>query len=262
MLPCCWFACTTTSVYTCACKENCDNCSDCRVSRLDALRCSCDYLLPPVMADYFSVTSASAMLVEVMPSWLRWHANVIAHQRSVRSNNDARVNQHLAPFYFKTGVPRIAPFLVRNVAKHCMPIHGYRCKLCTVSVSPGVCVTRTIMPSLQVGGFMIAGCSQGSHLTKPSSVWVHALKKLVDPATPPTPPIPSQAGPCDLTCVKMMCSIRPPKSLVACLRVDTITAHVQVRAMMLPNVQVTNGVVVRRHVIAFMKDIASICQHR
>jgi hypothetical protein len=43
---------------------------------------------------------------------------------------------------------------------------------------------------------------------------------------------------------------------------DTITARVQVRAMMLPNVQVTDEVVVRRHVIAFMKDIASICQHR
>jgi hypothetical protein len=86
------------------------------------------------MADYFSVTSVSAMLVEVMPSWLRWHANVVAHQRSVRSNNDARVNQHLAPFYFKTGAPRIAPFLVRSVAKHCMHIKWMPLHAVAVSV--------------------------------------------------------------------------------------------------------------------------------
>jgi hypothetical protein len=65
---------------------------------------------------------------------------------------------------------------------------------------------------------MIAGCSKGtgeSHLTKPSSVWVHALNKLLDPATPPTPPIPPQAGPCNLNMRSAAARNVAPKPLLA-----------------------------------------------
>lgn len=38
--------------------------------------CSCDYLLPPLAADFFSLTSAQAMLCDVIPRWLQWHDEV------------------------------------------------------------------------------------------------------------------------------------------------------------------------------------------
>ncbi len=37
---------------------------------------SCDYLLPPAFPDYFSLSSAQAMLTEVLPQWFRWHEEV------------------------------------------------------------------------------------------------------------------------------------------------------------------------------------------
>ena len=65
---------------------------------------SCDYILPPVFADYFSLSSVHGLLHVVLKDWLQWHRLVMSKQTTLCSP--------LQPYLFKQATPRLLPFLV------------------------------------------------------------------------------------------------------------------------------------------------------
>ncbi|KAL4442450.1 hypothetical protein ABPG77_005034 [Micractinium sp. CCAP 211/92] len=71
---------------------------------------SCDYLLPPLAADFFSLASAQAMLYNVIPRWLQWHDELIDRQVELRAGLDAAAADRL--LWFGGNTVKILPFLI------------------------------------------------------------------------------------------------------------------------------------------------------
>lgn len=70
---------------------------------------SCDYILPPCFADYYSICSADGFLRTLLPSWIKWQREVLAKQvdRLAMQEDPANLD-----FAFRQHPPRILPFLV------------------------------------------------------------------------------------------------------------------------------------------------------
>ena len=68
---------------------------------------SCDYILPPCFADFYSICSADGFLRSLLPLWLDWHADLL--QREPGRISQGGVQQL---FKFKPTPPKILPFLV------------------------------------------------------------------------------------------------------------------------------------------------------
>lgn len=72
--------------------------------------CSCDYLLPPVFADFFSLSSAQAMLEQVLPRWLAWHTELVNQQVLLRGGLGGMASDQF--LWFKTDPVKVLPLLV------------------------------------------------------------------------------------------------------------------------------------------------------
>ncbi|GBG30230.1 Chromosome partitioning protein ParA [Hondaea fermentalgiana] len=74
---------------------------------------SCDYILPPLFADYFSLSSMDVLLTHVIPSLLR-------QKEVIRGNEEKHLDakQKMLGYAFNPSLPKILPFLVTNFAMH------------------------------------------------------------------------------------------------------------------------------------------------
>ncbi|KAL4856330.1 Chromosome-partitioning ATPase Soj [Chlorella vulgaris] len=71
---------------------------------------SCDYMLPPVMADKYCLSSVHGLLNHVLPNWFKWQRKLIAAQDAAH----IRTDRDFALYAFKRTAPLILPFLVCN----------------------------------------------------------------------------------------------------------------------------------------------------
>jgi len=70
---------------------------------------SCDFILPPAFADYFSLSSIDGLLYSVLNDWFRWQQTTVGLQVQGRENLG---QPH--PFEFNGHLPRILPFLITS----------------------------------------------------------------------------------------------------------------------------------------------------
>jgi cellulose biosynthesis protein BcsQ len=72
-----------------------------------ALVMSCDFIIPPCFADYFSLSSVHGLLYKVIPRWLKWRAEAVEWQNQEGVEVDAS-------YRLPTQPPKLLPFLVGN----------------------------------------------------------------------------------------------------------------------------------------------------
>jgi len=84
--------------------------ANCNVNKFFAM--SCDYILPPVFPDYFSMSSVQALLFEVLPGWYQWRGQVVAYQDSPAGSERSGA-YHFS--HLMRRAPQILPFLVQNL---------------------------------------------------------------------------------------------------------------------------------------------------
>jgi len=80
---------------------------------------SCDYILPPVFADYFSLSSVNALLTSLLVGVEAKHKALLAHkaqkEADVHNNNIKKQKAHgYAP---PSSMPKLLPFIVTNYRK-------------------------------------------------------------------------------------------------------------------------------------------------
>ena len=76
---------------------------------------SCDFILPPCFADYFSVSSVRGMLWDILPSWFAWNERVCAAQNMAANDPPAhQYTAHTDHFLYSNNKPRVLPFIVMN----------------------------------------------------------------------------------------------------------------------------------------------------
>ncbi|KAK3236596.1 hypothetical protein CYMTET_53274 [Cymbomonas tetramitiformis] len=75
--------------------------------------CSCDYILPPVNADFYSYGSVYGLVTSVLPNWLQWQEQVTKDQAD-RYLFDPGTPYLREGFAFKKTPPKILPFLAVN----------------------------------------------------------------------------------------------------------------------------------------------------
>ncbi len=67
---------------------------------------SCDYILPPAFADYFSFQSFKHLVNSVLVGWFKWHDKILSAQNEKK--------KLFADVLFKANKPRILPVVVTN----------------------------------------------------------------------------------------------------------------------------------------------------
>jgi len=80
---------------------------------------SCDFLMPPVFADFFSLSSMHTLLHQMIPK-LQEHRDRILEQEPRRLNAD----QKAMGFGFKKTFPKVLPFIVTNFTFKRNHMHG------------------------------------------------------------------------------------------------------------------------------------------
>ena len=70
---------------------------------------SCDYILPPAFADYFSLSSVHGLVQYLFPEWISWHQTLCRAMESWISQDP-----DLEPWRFNRHFPRILPLLVTS----------------------------------------------------------------------------------------------------------------------------------------------------
>jgi cellulose biosynthesis protein BcsQ len=75
---------------------------------------SCDFVLPPVFTDYFSLSSMDGLLTRVLPDMIQEHRAILQDQDFVKSTNDDVRQQLRMGFGFSRNLPRLLPFTVTN----------------------------------------------------------------------------------------------------------------------------------------------------
>jgi hypothetical protein len=73
---------------------------------------SCDAIIPPLFADYFSVSSADAFLTSIIPSWLGWRDKLKEKQSRWFLELEPQYKAEAEKYRFNRFEPRILPFLV------------------------------------------------------------------------------------------------------------------------------------------------------
>jgi hypothetical protein len=73
---------------------------------------SCDAIIPPLFADYFSVSSADAFLTSIIPSWLVWRDKLRDKQSRFFVELEHQYRAEANKYRFNRFEPRILPFLV------------------------------------------------------------------------------------------------------------------------------------------------------
>lgn len=68
---------------------------------------SCDYILPPCFADFYSICSADGFLKSLLPMWIIWQQRTLAKQ--VDRIQDAPDHERFA---FNPTTPRVLPFII------------------------------------------------------------------------------------------------------------------------------------------------------
>ena len=82
------------------------------VSRLNqVLIASCDYILPPVVADYFSLSSIHVLLSNQLVQFMKTHRKILEEEK--KQGDDFKELKAMG-FGFNAQFPRIFPFLVGN----------------------------------------------------------------------------------------------------------------------------------------------------
>ena len=75
---------------------------------------SCDALIPPSFSEYFSVSSADALLTSVLPAWLEWRDKLVLYQRNFFRTCEPHWRSEANKYHFNRHEPRILPFLVTS----------------------------------------------------------------------------------------------------------------------------------------------------
>lgn len=73
---------------------------------------SCDYIIPPVFADYYSLTSMNVLLQSLLPTVQDMQQNILDNEKKRMSKV-----QELRGYAFNKNFPRIFPFIVTNFAQ-------------------------------------------------------------------------------------------------------------------------------------------------
>lgn len=80
---------------------------------------SCDYILPPVFADYFSLSSIHALLTSLLIGVKAKHQSLLATQAQAEANlqNNARKKEKAHGYSVQNELPKLLPFIVTNYRK-------------------------------------------------------------------------------------------------------------------------------------------------
>lgn len=73
---------------------------------------SCDYILPPCFADFYSVCSADGFLNYLMPAWIEWRRQLKADESIIFADTSRKSKQ--GHFAFNNNPPKILPFIVTS----------------------------------------------------------------------------------------------------------------------------------------------------
>ena len=69
---------------------------------------SCDYILPSVFADQYSLQAIHTLLTHVLPGWMSWR------NKWVQESDKELAANNILTFKYPTSPPKILPFLVTN----------------------------------------------------------------------------------------------------------------------------------------------------
>ena len=95
---------------------------------------SCDYIIPPIFADFFSLSSVHGLLHNVLPAWIGWHQEVCNYQLEDEGPRDGL-------YRFQRNVPKLLPFLVVKYSVRYVAIRTFGCVRIRVHEGSYVSVT-------------------------------------------------------------------------------------------------------------------------